>query len=60
MQNDIDHQAAPGDKAKHEFSRAVDEIKAGILAAGNPKPIGDSSARPGAEICHQLASHNHI
>ncbi|OAI16600.1 hypothetical protein A1507_11695 [Methylomonas koyamae] len=59
MQNDI-YQDDPCAASKHEFSRAVDEIKAGILAAGNPKPIGDSSARPGAEICHQLANINHI
>jgi len=38
MQDDTDHQAAPGDEAKRAFSRAVDSINAGILAAGGPRP----------------------
>ena len=38
MQDDTHHEAAPGDKAKREFSQAVENIKAGILAAGEPRP----------------------
>lgn len=38
MHDDTHHQAAPGDQAKREFSRAVDSINAAILAAGGPRP----------------------
>lgn len=38
MQDDTDHQAAPGDKAKREFSQAVERINADILAAGGLHP----------------------
>lgn len=38
MQDNTHHQAAPGDKAKREFSRVVDSINAGILAAGGLRP----------------------
>lgn len=37
MQNDED-QADPLAASSREFSRAVDEIKAGVLAAGEPRP----------------------
>lgn len=37
MQND-DDQANPLEASSREFSRAVDDIKAGILAAGEPRP----------------------
>lgn len=38
MQDDTDHQAAPDDKAKREFSQAVERINADILAAGGLHP----------------------
>jgi hypothetical protein len=38
MPDDTDHQAAPGDKAKREFSQAVERINADILAAGGLHP----------------------
>ena len=55
MHNDNHHQAAPGEKAKREFSKAVDSINASILAAGGTE-INKAALQRLQEIKSRLAA----
>ena len=57
MQDDTDHQAAPGDKAKREFSQAVERINADILAAGGLHPKWTQEEAIAYECARECITH---
>lgn len=57
MQDDTDPQAAPGDKAKREFSQAVERINADILAAGGLHPKWTQEEAIAYECARECITH---
>jgi len=57
MQDDTDHQAAPGDEAKRAFSQAVERINADILAAGGLHPKWTQEEAIAYECARECITH---